>query len=90
MEYLDIVDEKGQPTGQVVEREYAHRHGIRHRTSHVWLLRRRDDVEILLQKRSLNKDVIYTNMTKMIWLENFFVIRLVPLFIKKSDYEEEK
>ena len=38
MEYLDIVDENGQPTGQVVEREYAHRHGIRHRTSHVWLL----------------------------------------------------
>ena len=56
MEYLDIVDENGQPTGQVVEREYAHRHGIRHRTSHVWLLRQRDDIEILLQKRSLNKD----------------------------------
>ncbi len=35
-------------------------------------------------KRSLNKDVIYTNMTKMIWLENFFVIRLVPLFIKNK------
>ena len=56
MEYLDIVDENGQPTGQVVKREYAHRHVIRHRTSHVWLLRQRDDVEILLQKRSLNKD----------------------------------
>ena len=36
MEYLDIVDEMGNPTGEIVEREYAHRHGIRHRTSHVW------------------------------------------------------
>ena len=56
MEYLDIVDEMGNPTGEIVEREYAHRHGIRHRTSHVWLLRKKQDVEILLQKRSLNKD----------------------------------
>lgn len=56
MEYLDIVDAKGNPTGETVEREYAHRHGIRHRTSHVWILRKRDEIEILLQKRSLNKD----------------------------------
>lgn len=56
MEYLDIVDEMGNPTGEIVEREYAHRHGIRHRTSHLWLLRKKQDVEILLQKRSLNKD----------------------------------
>lgn len=41
MEYLDIVDEVGNPTGEIVEREYAHRHGIRHRTSHVWLLRKK-------------------------------------------------
>lgn len=41
MEYLDIVDEMGNPTGEIVEREYAHRHGIRHRTSHVWLLRKK-------------------------------------------------
>lgn len=56
MEYLDIVDENGYPTGEIVEREYAHRHGIRHRTSHVWLLRKHQEIEILLQKRSLDKD----------------------------------
>ncbi len=36
-EALDIVDEDGNPTGETVERGRAHREGIRHRTSHVWL-----------------------------------------------------
>lgn len=57
MEYLDIVDEQGHPTGEIVERTLAHEQGIRHRTSHVWLLRKQNDhIEILLQKRSANKD----------------------------------
>ena len=57
MELLDIVDERGNPTGKTVDRETAHREGIRHRTSHVWLLRRRDGrIQVLLQKRSDEKD----------------------------------
>lgn len=57
MEILDIVDAEGNPTGKTVERTVAHRDGIPHRTSHVWLLRRRNGaVEVLLQKRSLQKD----------------------------------
>lgn len=57
MEYLDIVDESGQPTGRTVERKYAHENGIRHRTSHVWLYRKRNEhIEILLQKRCDTKD----------------------------------
>ena len=55
-EILDIVDENGEPTGETVEREFAHADGIRHRTSHVWLARERNGrVEILLQKRAENK-----------------------------------
>ena len=34
-ELLDIVDEDGEPTGETVDREVAHRDGIQHRTSHV-------------------------------------------------------
>ena len=57
MEYFDVCDEQGEPTGEVVERGRAHREGIRHRTAHVWILRQRaDKTEILLQKRSRNKD----------------------------------
>ena len=57
MEYLDIVDEHGQPTGEIVERSLAHENGILHRTSHVWLFRKHNGhLEVLLQKRSENKD----------------------------------
>jgi len=57
MELLDIVDEDGLPTGETVERELAHRNGIRHRTSHVWILRKQNNtIQVLLQKRSKNKD----------------------------------
>lgn len=56
MEYLDIVDENALPTGKIVERAVAHREGIPHRTSHLWLVRKRDHrVQILLQKRALTK-----------------------------------
>ena len=55
MEYLDIVDENGVPTGKTAERTAAHKQGLRHRTSHVWILRERaGKVEVLLQKRFLS------------------------------------
>lgn len=57
MEILDVVDERGIPTGEQTEREKAHALGIRHRTSHVWIVRRKNErLQILLQKRSDNKD----------------------------------
>ncbi len=57
VELLDIVDEAGEPVGEVVPRDTAHTTGIRHRTSHVWVLRQRGDKpELLLQKRSYKKD----------------------------------
>ena len=56
-EWFDVVDEKGNPTGETVEREYAHRNGVRHRTAHLWLAREKNGCpQILLQKRSANKD----------------------------------
>ena len=57
MEWLDVVDENGMPTGETVSREEAHREGIRHRTSHVWIVRMREGrLQVLAQKRSGNKD----------------------------------
>ena len=57
MEYIDIVDEQGNPTGEKVERSIAHSQGIRHRTAHIWIIREKEGrVQILLQKRSQNKD----------------------------------
>ena len=57
MEYFDICDENGLPTGRIVSRAQAHRDAILHRTSHVWIVREKDGrVQVLLQKRSQNKD----------------------------------
>lgn len=57
MEYLDIVDEYGNPNGKTIERTVAHAKGGRHRTSHVWLVRKKNEqIQILLQKRASNKD----------------------------------
>lgn len=57
MEYLDIVDESGNPTGKVISRDEAHRRGILHRTAHVWVVRKNGGgTEILLQRRSEEKE----------------------------------
>ena len=45
-EILDIVDDNGQPTGEVIDRVTAHRGGILHRTSHVWLVRMKDTLRL--------------------------------------------
>ena len=41
-EMLDIVDENGIPTGRSVPRTVAHAEGLRHRTSHVWIVRKKN------------------------------------------------
>lgn len=58
MEYFDIRTADGKVTGQVKERSQVHRDGDLHGTSHVWLVRKnkREEWEILLQKRSADKD----------------------------------
>ena len=56
-EYLDIVDGEGEPTGRTKARSLVHRDGDLHRTSHVWIARRKGGrLQLLLQKRSRNKD----------------------------------
>ena len=42
MEFFDIVDEKGIPTGETIERTQAHKKGVRHRTAHIWIIREQD------------------------------------------------
>ena len=57
MEFFDIVDEKGIPTGETIERTQAHKKGIRHRTAHIWIIREQDGkAQLLFQKRSAEKD----------------------------------
>ena len=57
LELLDVLDERGEPTGISRERTLCHRLGTPHQTAHVWFARPcGQSFEILLQKRSHNKD----------------------------------
>lgn len=53
MEYIDIVDENNNLTGEIKEKTKAHEDGDFHRTAHVWIIN--DKNELLLQKRSASK-----------------------------------
>ncbi len=56
-EMLDVLSEDGTLTGITKERTLVHQDGDLHRTCHVWITRETPDgVELLLQKRSTNKD----------------------------------
>ncbi len=50
MELLDVLDEKGNATGEVMGRKEVHANGIWHRCVHVWILNSKG--ELLLQRRS--------------------------------------
>lgn len=58
MELLDVLDADGNPTGLVRERGLVHKRGDFHRTSHIWIARRRQagGFDFLLQKRSREKE----------------------------------
>ena len=53
MEYLDIRDKNGNPTGVIKERSLVHADGDMHGTSHVWIVKKNEkgSYDLLLQKR---------------------------------------
>jgi len=50
MEYLDILDIKGNRTGNTKSKEEVHRNGDWHAAAHVWIINSKD--ELLIQKKS--------------------------------------
>jgi len=55
VEYLDVLDDTGIPTGEIKSRPAVHRDGDLHRAVHVWIVNDRN--EVLIQKRSSVIDV---------------------------------
>ena len=53
-EFFDILDEQGNKTGRTKARSQVHKDGDWHKAVHIWIVNDRD--EVLLQKRSPNKD----------------------------------
>lgn len=58
VEKLDVRTPDGEITGVVKERSKVHRDGDIHGTSHIWLIRKKNNnkFDILLQKRAATKD----------------------------------
>lgn len=53
-ELLDVLDEHGEPTGQVLPRREVHTQDLWHRLANVWIVNSKG--EVLLQKRSATKE----------------------------------
>ena len=53
MEFFDVVDETGKPTGEIISRDKAHDKGVLHKSVHIWVIREKGGTpEVLLQRRS--------------------------------------
>ena len=59
-EYVDILDDNGKVTGEVITKKEAHMTGKWHRAVHIWIISE-DKKSILLQKRCPNKN-LFPNM----------------------------
>jgi isopentenyldiphosphate isomerase len=53
IEYLDILDNNGNKTGETRSYDEVHEKGLIHRTVHVWILNSKK--ELLVQKRSKDR-----------------------------------
>ena len=59
-EYVDILDETGKETGEIITKKEAHKTGKWHRAVHIWIISE-DKKCILLQKRCPDKN-LFPNM----------------------------
>ena len=53
MEFLKVLNESGQETGEILDREIIHERGLWHKEVAIWIFNHKG--QILLQRRSLNK-----------------------------------
>lgn len=53
-EPIDVLTSAGHPTGEIIDKDDAHRTGAWHRAAHLWIVT--PDRRVLLQKRSEAKD----------------------------------
>ena len=53
-EYIDLLNEAGEPTGTTCLKSEAHKKGLFHASAHIWIINNKK--EVLIQKRASNKD----------------------------------
>lgn len=59
-EYVDILNDNGKETGEIITKKEAHKTGKWHRAVHIWIISE-DKKKILLQKRCPDKN-LFPNM----------------------------
>jgi isopentenyl-diphosphate delta-isomerase len=69
-ELLEIYTEDGKETGKSEDRDIVHKEGIWHKVIHIWIINSKG--EVLIQKRSNNKDTKYL----------FLKLKIIILIIK--------
>ena len=52
MEYLDIRDKNGHPTGVIKERSLVHADGDLHGTSHVWIVKKNEKGTLKVKEKN--------------------------------------
>jgi isopentenyldiphosphate isomerase len=55
-ELLDVLDQLGRSTGEVVWKSEAHRRGLWHRCFHCWVFGGDGEPYLLVQRRAATKD----------------------------------
>ncbi|WP_111707947.1 NUDIX hydrolase [Lutibacter citreus] len=53
-EYIDLLDKNGNKTGKTCLKSEAHKKGLLHASTHIWIFNNKS--EIIIQKRAKNKD----------------------------------
>lgn len=53
-EYIDLLNEAGEPNGTTCLKSEAHKKGLFHASAHIWIFN--NQKEVLIQKRASNKD----------------------------------
>ena len=85
MEWLDVVDQNGNPTGEVVSRDTAHEEGIWHRTSHVWLVRLKEEKLQILKRHLMPKQLTEHGMTeKAIRMSDAVMKRMIEDYTREA------
>ncbi len=54
-EYIDVLDENGEKTGETLTYKEVHKRGLLHLTARIWFVNSRN--ELLVQKRTMNKKI---------------------------------
>ena len=58
MEYIDIVDENGNKTGEVRSRVDVHKHGLLFRSVHIWCVNSNNEIYVAYSDAGVSNKIV--------------------------------